>query len=330
MKCGKLLLVCIVSFSNTMLAQTRFEIVNNSALLGVTLPSEANRDQRIFYVAAAKTLLEMEAGNKQVIISDVEVLTFNNPTGMKEDAKKWIEGVEQSLKNNKYEIFPSANDPSFSWLSKNGVCSLMYTSAGNKEAAVYFGRADKVPDMYRGTYQSNANSVSPTSEKNNPMASIQSGQNTEMIKPGESIPASEKMLPVLTGNWGNLAGAKVNWRDESTGYMLVSGVSKGYGLELKPDGTFLHTTVVTSGRPNYRVFISTTGNWSENGNQLILKPLDRHYRKWENEIIMIDEHSVPESYTLLWTIKINQITGKECLYIKYDVQQEQWDELCKE
>ncbi len=88
--------------------------------------------------------------------------------------------------------------------------------------------------------------------------------------------------------------------------------------------------VVTSGRPNYRVFVSTLGTWSVVENQLIFNPQDRHYRKWENEIIMTDEHSDPKQYAIFWTLGSNEITGKECLYIKYDLQQEQWDELCKE
>lgn len=330
MKLKKLILVCILIHTNTIKAQTRSEMVDNSTLMAINLPSEAIHGQKIFNVALAKTTLEMESGSYQVNISDVEVLTFINTSGMKEDSKKWIKEAMQSLKNNKYEIFPSDRDSSLSWLPKDGLYYLMYSSSGKKKPTVYFGRADKLPDIYRCMYLPSANSVFPTAAINNPLTSIKSSQNTEKINPVVSITSTEKMPPELIGNWGNVAGANVNWRDESTGYMLISGVSKGYGLELKPDGTFLHTTVVTSGRPNYQVFISTTGNWSENGNQLIFKPQDRHYRKWENEIIMIDEHSVPDPYTLFWMIKTNEITGMRCLYIKYDLQLDKWNELCKE
>lgn len=330
MKCGKLLLICIVSYSNTLLAQPRFETVNNSALVGVTLSSEADRDQEIFYIAEAKTTFEIEASNYQVNISDVEFLTCINSTGIKEVAKKWIEGVKQSLKNNQYDIFPSKRDPSFFWLSKNGMNSLIYASAGKKEADIYFGIADKLPEAFGNSLKTQANTRTHSSIHSDTPSSVQTCQKTAILKPVNTTVDPGKMQPNLVGNWSNLTGARVNWRDESAGNLLVSRVSKGYGMELKPDGTFLHTTVVTSGRPIYRVFVSTIGNWTENGNQLILTPLDRHYRKWENEIIMIDEHSVPESYTLFWMLKVNQITGKECLYIKYDMQQEQWDELCKE
>jgi hypothetical protein len=322
--------VFILISSGTLLAQNRPETVNNSSMMDIQLPSEAIREHRIFYVAAAKTTLELEATPKQVVISDVEVLTYANQSGDKEDAKKWIENVEKSLSDNQYQISRSASDPLFSWLSKDGLYYLMYANAGKKEAAVYFGVADKLPDVLNNTPQSDVTSESRTSNNDYQSVSPQNTQHDANISNDTPIKSSDKFPSELIGAWGNLAGAKVNWRDESTGYMLVSGVSKGYGLELKADGTFLHTTVVTSGRPNYRVFVSTSGTWSVMENQLILNPQDRHYRKWENEIIMTDEHSVPKQYTMFWMLKSNEITGKECLYIKYEQQQEQYDELCKE
>jgi len=316
--------------ADIMLAQPKNITVAKSNLMEIELPSEAVLDQRIFFIAAAKTTLELEAGVYQVNISDVEILSYPNTTGIKEDAKKWIKEVEVSLKNNQYIIFPSEMDPSFLWLSKKGMNFLMYASAGKKEADVYFGRTDRLPDIYQSeSFQQSRSEILPASSPSLPV-SVQNRSNEIImtrIGSGENV----NNIPAdLVGNWGNLTGAKVNWRDESTGYMLVSGVSKGYGLELKSDGTFLHTTVVTSGRPNYRVFVSTSGNWSVEGNQLILTPVDRHYRKWENEIILIDEHSVPAAYRLFWMIKTHQLTSQDCLYIKYDQQQEEWDELCRE
>ena len=325
-----LALVIFCLYPESLVAQPKTIAVVKSNLMEIKLPTEAVLDQRTFFIAAAKTTLELEAGGYQVNISDVEVLSCLNSTGIKEDAKKWIQAVEVSLKNNQYIIYPSESDPSFLWLSKNGMNFLMYASAGKKEADVYFGRADKIPDIYHSeSLRQSRSEILPANPPSLPV-SAQIEPNVITITTAGSGENVNNSPADLVGNWGNLAGAKVNWRDESTGYLLVSGVSKGYSLELKPDGTFLHATVVTSGRPNYRVFVSTTGNWSVEGNQLILKPRDRHYRKWENEIIMIDEHSVPESYTLLWMKKINQITGKECLCIKYDIQQEQYDELCRE
>jgi hypothetical protein len=321
MKWIKSIPVLILISSGPLTAQYRPESVNISSLMDIELPTEAIREHKIFYVAAAKTTLELEAAPQQVNISDVEVLTYVNQSGNKEDAKKWIENVEKSLSDKRYQISRSVSDPSFSWLSKDGLYYLMYADAGKKEAVVYFGVADKLPDVLNTAPPSDVSSQNRTSKNT---------QHKTIVSKETPIEASDNIPFELVGEWGNLVGARVNWRDESTGYMLVSGVSKGYGLELRADGTFLHTTVVTSGRPNYRVFVSTSGTWSASENQLIFNPQDRHYRKWENEIIMTDEHSVPKQYSLFWTLKSNEITGKECLYIKYDPQQEQWDELCKE
>jgi len=322
--------VLILISSGTLLAQKTTETVHHSTMMDIELPSEAILDPRIFYVAMAKTTLELESTSQQVNISEVEVLTYINQSGNKEDAKKWIEDVEKSLSVRQYIISPSVRDPSFLWIWKDGLYYLMYASAGKKEAAVYFGVADRLPVSLNQVVPSDESSENQTVIDDYQSVSTANTPHKATILNDAPMVTSDKISAELIGGWGNLVGAKVNWRDESTGYMLVSGVSKGYGLELKADGTFLQTMVVTSGRPNYRVFVSTAGTWSVLENQIIFNPRDRHYRKWENEIIMVDEHSVPEQYTLFWTLESNDITGKECLYIKYDLQQEKWDELCKE
>jgi hypothetical protein len=319
MKWRKSISFLILIYSGTLVAQNSPEKVYHSSLMEIDLPSEATLDHRIFYIAVAKTTLELEATNQQVKISDVEVLTFSNLSGDKQDSWKWVEGVKKSLSDSRYRIYPSRMDPSYSWLTKDGSNYLMYSSIGKKEATVYFGVADQLP-----------NSISQSLKENDPSDAAPKVRQDDIISKNNPIEAGENIPSGLVGEWGNVVGAKVNWSDESTGYMVVSGVSKGYGLELNADGTFRYSMVVTSGRPNYRVFVSTTGTWSLLENQIIFTPNDRHYRKWENEIIMVNEHSVPDPYSIFWTLGSNSITGKECLYIKYDLQQEKWDELCKE
>jgi hypothetical protein len=206
----------------------------------------------------------------------------------------------------------------------------MYLKATKKETALYFGKADNLPPFFSTVTGLTDKSGNISEGTVNP---LNSDLKSDTSFPASNANGSDNMTverKKLTGIWGNLTGSKVNYQDGSTGYMVVSGQSRGYGLELRPDGSFLQTTVVTSGRPSYRIFVSTTGNWSVNGNQLIFLPNDRHYRKWENEITTTDEHSVPERYTMIWDIKTNGITGKECLYVKYDLNQPQWDELCRE
>ena len=45
---------------------------------------------------------------------------------------------------------------------------------------------------------------------------------------------------------------------------------------------------------------------------------------------MTDEHTVPERYSMIWNMKTYEVTGKECLYVKYESAQPQWEELCRE
>ena len=328
MKMKILIAMFLILFSEIGHAQKTKETVLRSSMLGMDLPSQAFRDKGIFNVSAAKTLLEIEASPEDVHITEVEVLTFLNQTGEKEASTHWINQVEKIIIHNNFERFSSSDDVAYLWIFKNEDCYLVYRKANKKEAALYIGRADKLPEKILAqvstinvqTNYSNAQSQSPISNLSNPHP-VSQFSNAEV--------ESNKLIPELVGNWGTLSGAKVNWRDESTGYMLVSGISKGYGMELKADGNFLQSTVVTSGRPNYRVFVSTTGEWEVVKDKLIFYPKDRHYRKWENEIIMVDEHSIPETYEMYWHIKINKTTGKQCLCTRYESDSE-FNELCSE
>jgi hypothetical protein len=191
---------------------------------------------------------------------------------------------------------------------------------------VYVGTANKLPDyLIPATAIIKTSAAAPTSEE---VVSLGKAENLNGKKDAQNTSLSV-VDGELVGNWGTLNGPNISWQDESTGYTVVSGLSKGHGLELKADGAYVQSTVVTSGRPNYRVYVSTTGRWAAEGDRLKFYPTDLHYRKWENEIIMIDEHSIPEAYEMFWQIKINEFTGKQCLYTKYE-SDSTYNELCIE
>ena len=292
---------------------------STSSLANIELPSPALQDNRIFSIAAAKTTLEMEAAHEQINIGDVEVFSYKNSSGKKDDSIKWIEQFKESIHKSGYAVYSSEKDPLFTWIANSQKYFLVYTSAGKKVAALYIGVADRIPYMRNSvsTVQSNDIELETTTQE------IRPASTTKTTTP------SGNNSPELIGNWGMLAGAKVNWQDSSTGVMVVSGVSKGFGIEFKDDGTFLHVTVVTSGRPSYRVFVSTTGTWSSTDNEIHFYPTDRHYRKWENEIIMVNEHSVPEKYMMFWRKGTNIYTHKSCLYVRYSDESEE-REICSE
>ncbi len=308
--------------------QNKTVMADSSVLAGIHLPREALLDKRLFSNAAAKTLLEMESSKYRIGISDVEVYSFPDQAGANENSQSVADSIIECLKNSGYAYQLSKEDPSFTWLGANNRNILMYLKASKKETSLYFGKADNLPPFFiTATASSDKSTIKSDGIHKQINYAMTSGSSNPTSYTTANITVEGKKL---IGQWGNLSGSKVNYQDGSTGYMVVSGQSRGFGLELRPDGSFLQTTVVTSGRPSYRIFVSTEGNWTANGNQLLFFPQDRHYRKWENEIISTDEHSVPEQYNMIWKIGPNDITGKECLYVKYTPDQPQWEELYRE
>lgn len=328
MKFKFILLLFIPLLVSAILLQKSRESAKKSLLLNIGLHEGVLRDNGILGKAAAKSVLEMEANSEQIVISEVEVLIFPNPSEEKKTSEKFVEDFKINLQKSGLELLASSSNSSYSWINQGESVFLLYFSSTKKESDIYIGKANHLP-VYMQRPQKIV-IVQPNNSTENESLEIEQNVEKEEVKPESKIlNASENISNMLVGNWGTLAGAKVNWRDESTGNMLISGVSKGFGLELKADGTFLQSTVVTSGRPNYRVFVSTSGTWQVMKDQLWLYPVDRHYRKWENEIIMIDEHSVPESYSMFWRRQKNEITFKDCLYVRYTIS-DQEQELCKE
>ncbi len=57
----KYIAVCIIVSTGTLLAQNKPAIIDHSSLMNIELPSGALSDPRLFYVALAKTTLELEA-----------------------------------------------------------------------------------------------------------------------------------------------------------------------------------------------------------------------------------------------------------------------------
>ena len=304
------MLLVLFAFNGNLEAQEKLVLKDSSILTGIKFPKGTLLDKRGFFVGIAKTTLEMESGSET--ITDMEVFVWPNKSGQKSDSELWLMAVIQNLDSIGWKLQTSERDHSFLYLHKDDQNLIMYIAPGRKEANLYFG---KLSDSQLKTHSEEALPGQP-----------ETTTRSDTVAPTPVFAAGNTSL---VGNWGTLAGAKVNWQDGSTGVMVVSGVSKGFGIEFKEDGTFFHVTVVTSGRPSYRVFVSTTGTWSATANVIHFYPTDRHYRKWENEIIMVNEHSIPAEYMMFWRKGENLYTNESCLYVRYpDENQER--ELCSE
>lgn len=311
------------------LAQRSPVSTDSSVMAGVRFPREALNDKRLFPTAAAKTVLEIEASKFGISITDVEVYYFPAAEADGENSKSLRESILKSFEKSGYEFWTAEGDVSYIWLGSVRKKMLMYISHTKKQSDLYLGLAAALPP-----------SLTPGAEKVMPGQQTAKGETgtagtvrNTVNSPGAGQPISGNsgnILPGLVGYWGTLSGSKINYQDGTTGMIVSSGVSRGFGIELRADGTYLQVSVVNSGYPTYRIFVSTTGKWAVNGNLLVFTPSDRHYRKWDYEIKKTDEHSVPEPYTMIWMLQSNQVTGKQCLYVKYTADQPDWEELCRE
>lgn len=302
-----------------------------SEITGITFQGRVLKDNRLLSQAAARTVLEMESGPYQVTLSDLEVFSVPNPGGQIEDAREAARGIVNSLAEAGYEVYSSANNPEYSWLRGNNRMLLMYVSSTKNETGIYFGRADNLPPVSgsNGIVRDEALTGPPPAGGSSATGNAipETSTNTKSIENKDLYPSG--LSTQLHGSWGMISGSPINYIDEGN-YNVVSGVSRGFGLELHGDGTYLQISVIESGRPNYRIHVSTTGTWTAEGNLLLFSPAARQYRRWENELLKTDEHSVPEAYTMIWHLAKNEASGKDCLYVKWDETQAKWDELCGE
>ena len=315
-----ILLFCIITVMTNrgLMAQRGVTSTDTSLIAGIHLPAETRADKRLLSVAAAKTLLEMEASKNNITVGDVEVFSFPIASESNENTKILDDGLLQQLEKAGYTYHDAEGNPSYKWLVSNQKKVLMYLSSTRKQTDLYFGDVSGTP-VYPV-----AQTVAQTGSK-----TIIAEQAGNQVSVHATAGLDNTSGHSLIGTWGNIEGSKVNFVDGSTN-TVISGVSRGMGLNLNNDGSYLQYTVVTSGYPYYRIFVSTTGKWTVDGNLLVFTPDDRHYRRWNNEIKSTDEHSVPEPYTMIWILKRNEVTGKDCLYVKYTADQPDWEELCRD
>jgi len=286
------ILFVLLGLNGNIQAQKNLISSDSSGLTGIKFPKGTLLDKRGFFVGVAKTTLEMESGIESV--SDMEVFVWQNKSGKKVDSEAWLIAIIQRLDSVGWKLQTSERDHSYMYLSKQNQKRLMYISPGKKEANLYFGKlVDDQPAIPPG--------------KNDMLVAA---ENTS----GENKPAMH-INSTLVGSWGNLTGAKINYYDDATGNMIGAGLSKGSGYEFNADGSYAQSFLATSSHPTYKIFVYITGGYAVSGNQVTLTATDRHYRKWEYEQLVTDEHSKPATETHQWVIRPNQYAGKPCLYL---------------
>ena len=289
-------MICQLVILNAAVSQKKLVATDSSWLTGTRLPGPCLRDGRGFFVAMAQSTLEVEAGTDP--IREMEVLVWENKTRKKTAAVTWLEQVKNSFRENGWSIIPSTRDTSFSKLVKQDQTLVMYMAPGKQEANLYLGKITAtVPVSDPGPVASAGDRV------------------TDPVAPADTAFALSTDRKDITGNWGDISISKVNYYDP-TGYMVGSGLSHGSGYEFKDDGTYVQTSLATSSRPDYKIFLYTRGKYSISGNQLTMIPIDLYYRKWEDDVLVTNEHSVPPTDVCQWSIRASSYNGKPCLYLK--------------
>jgi hypothetical protein len=288
-----------------LMAQKNVLPAGDSEFTGLTFSKEVLKDERSFFVDVAKTTLELESGTGT--ISALEVFSWPNENKQKIDAEEWLISVIQNLDSSGWKLQTSVRDHSYMYLKKDGQNLLMYILQGKKEANLYFGKLN----------DSTVFNLKRVDEevKNDPQQ--------------DDTSSAPSITSEIVGSWGNLMGSKINYYDDATGVMVGSGLSKGGGYEFNADGSYSQSFLATSSRPTYKIFVYTKGTYKVFGNNLTLTPTDRHYRKWEYEQLVTEEHSKPALENHQWVIRPNQYTGKACLYIMIKGEQSE-REYCKE
>lgn len=283
-------------------AQKNVIPTDSSVLAGISLGKNVYLDKRGFFEGIAKTTLELETGKGS--LQDMEVLLWENKSRKKAEAASWLDSVKSKLQAQGWTILPSDRDASFSKLSRNGAALVMYMSPGKQEANLYVGRLPGTDTQ--ATAQTETTPPAPAAP-GEPVA--------DPVVPADNAIKVVTVKGDITGNWGDISIAKVNYYDP-TGYMVGSGLSHGSGYEFKADGTYVQTSLATSSRPDYKIFLYTKGTYSISGNQLTMVPIDLYYRKWEDDRLVTDEHSVPPPDTCQWSVRASSYNGKPCLYLQ--------------
>lgn len=103
------ILIIILLFSSTLIAQKKLIPVNASSLTGIPLPEGTKQDSRRLVIATVKVLLESESKKSNNTIGETEVLVL--PSGKKSGYT--ADSLLQSLTRQGWQVFPLETDKKY-------------------------------------------------------------------------------------------------------------------------------------------------------------------------------------------------------------------------
>lgn len=157
------ILIIILLFSSTLIAQKKLIPVNASSLTGIPLPEGTKQDSRRLVIATVKVILESESKKSNNTIGETEVLVL--PSGKKSGYT--ADSLLQSLTRQGWQVFPLETDKKYAWLQKDDSFLLTYFSINANTTDLYFGKPGSSPVFSTaGAKNPGAGSSSAESKRN--------------------------------------------------------------------------------------------------------------------------------------------------------------------
>ncbi len=175
----------------TSFAQKKMIPVTKSALTGISLPAGSLQDKRMLSVSVANSLMDMESKNKNISVSNIEVLLLPVVNSSGNNDNKEI--IIKSLTEAGWLVSENEGDKNYSWLQKGSQSLMMYFSSSKKESNLYFAVATAVPN--KNTQQTKTSTTQTIPVENKPEQQpadppAQTNSDQVIQQPNQTVPTS--------------------------------------------------------------------------------------------------------------------------------------------
>jgi hypothetical protein len=260
----RILLLCIVgSITQILFAQKKLVPVQQSTLTGIALPSGSKQDSRMFNVAAAKMLLEMESKKKNATLSSAEVLVLPtvNAGGFNADS------LVKNLSDQGWTISVVEGDNKYTWLQKDNRNLIMYFAMNAKETALYFAESN-LPLANNNTVTTQNNTV------------IDQQTDTSQIITQTKTQVQQTSInnnSPIVGSWGKSnAVSQINNRFGSYSYNKQQ-------YTFNADGSYYFNEKIYSEQYTETLLTKESGTYEIRGNTLIITPGSSVIEAWSKK-----------------------------------------------
>jgi hypothetical protein len=258
------ILFCIVGFmAQILFAQKKLVPIQQSPLTGIGLPTGSKQDNRMFSVAAARMLLEMESKKKNAGVLSPEVLVLPPVSAGGFNADSLV----KNLSDQGWTISVVEEDKKYAWIQKDNRNVIMYFSMNTKETALYFAESNLPP----------ANNNTVTTQNN---TGINQQTDTSQIITQTKTQVQQTSInnnsPIL-GSWGKSnTASQINNRFGSYSYNKQQ-------YTFNADGSYYFNAKNYSEQYSETLLIKESGTYVISGNNLIITPTNSVIEAWSKK-----------------------------------------------